>query len=274
MASTAPSSAAASPTAIELLELATSTASLATELIMDRLGSQHTIDTKASDLDLVTEVDRASEELIMSVLLAARPADGIIGEEGANVTGTSGVDWVIDPIDGTTSFVYGLPGFSVSLAARLDGQTVAGVVTAPVIGSTYAAALGHGATHNGRSIGCSDITTMSQALVGTGFSPDHERRTRQGAHFAALIPQIRDIRRMGSAALDLGAVAAGQLDAYFEIGLSEWDWAAGALIVTEAGGHVIAERDETTGRAFIAAAAPGIADALFATLRGLGADTV
>lgn len=263
-----------SPDASELLALAQTTGDAAAELIVTKVGAANTIDTKASNLDLVTEVDRASEELIVDRLLAARPDDGILGEEGSSVTGTSGVDWVIDPIDGTTSFVYGLPGFSVSIAARWQGETVAGYVHAPIIGSRYYAMAGAGTEHNGRTATCSAITDLSTALIGTGFSPDHERRRRQGEHFKALIPNIRDIRRMGSAALDLAAVAAGQLDAYFEVGLSEWDWAAGDLLVREAGGHVIAERDEASGRAFIAAAAPGIADELFALLRSLGADKV
>lgn len=263
-----------SPATNELLELARSTGDAAAELIVTKVGAAKTIDTKASNLDLVTEVDRASEELIVDRLLSLRPNDGILGEEGSSVTGTSGVDWVIDPIDGTTSFVYGLPGFSVSIAARWQGETVVGYVHAPIIGSRYAATLGGATTHNDRTTTCSSITDLSSALVGTGFSPDHERRRRQGEHFKALIPNIRDIRRMGSAALDLASIAAGQLDAYFEVGLSEWDWAAGDLLVRESGGQVIAERDEASGRAFIAAAAPGIADEFFALLRSLNADKV
>lgn len=263
-----------SPAASDLLALAEATGDAAAELIVAKVGAAKSIDTKASNLDLVTEVDRASEELIVERLLAARPNDGILGEEGSSVDGTSGVDWVIDPIDGTTSFVYGLPGFSVSIAARWQGETVAGYVHAPVIGARYSATLGHGTERDGAAASCSPITDLATGLIATGFSPDHERRRRQGEHFNALIPNIRDIRRMGSAALDLAAVAAGQLDAYFEIGLSEWDWAAGDLLVREAGGQTIVERDEASGRAFIAAAAPGIADEFFSLLRSLGADKV
>ncbi|MEM7094354.1 MAG: inositol monophosphatase family protein [Actinomycetota bacterium] len=270
----APSSTSDRPTAHQLLELAKTIGDEAGELILDRVGGAHTIDTKASDLDLVTEVDRASEELIVGRILSARPEDGILGEEGSSVSGTSGVDWVIDPIDGTTSFVYGLPGFSVSIAVRVDGETVAGYVHAPVIGARYAASSGGGLRLDGRTTGCSDITELDKALIGTGFSPDHARRERQGLHFASFIPRVRDIRRMGSAALDLSAVATGQLDGYFEIGLSEWDWAAGELLVREGGGRVIVERDAASGRAFIAAASPGIADVFFAMLRELGADQV
>jgi len=257
----------------ELLRLATEVGAEAAAMILQRLGTHRSLTTKSSELDLVTEVDIAAEHLITERLLAARPDDGIIGEEGTGVATSSGVDWIIDPIDGTTSFVYGLPGFSVSIAARFDGGgLMAGCVHAPVIGSVYAAALGEGATWQGRPAHCSEAPSLKKALVGTGFSPDNERRQRQGQVFAQLIPQVRDIRRMGSAALDLGAVAAGQLDAYFEVGLCEWDYAAGQLLVTEAGGQVVAELDPATGRAFVAAAAPGISDEFFAMLRDLEAD--
>jgi len=262
------------PAPASLLEVATDAAAEAASMVLARAGASFALETKASDIDLVTEVDHASERLLIERLLDARPDDGILGEEGGSIVGTSGVEWVIDPIDGTTSFVYGLPGFSVSVAARIDGETVAAVVNAPAIATVYSAALGHGTTRNGRPVTCTSITELSKAMVATGFSPDHDRRRRQGEHLADLIPDIRDIRRMGSAALDLAAVAAGQVDAYFEIGLAEWDWAAGVLLVAEAGGFVIAERDPDTGRAFVAAAAPGIADALVDRLRSSGADRV
>ena len=258
----------------ELHELACLIGREAAAMVLDRHGELHEADTKASDIDLVTQIDRASEQLITQRLRAARPNDGIVGEEGTAVIGTSGVQWLVDPIDGTTSFFYGLPGFSVSIAARLDGQVVAGCVVAPAINAEYSAVLGRGATMNGEPISCRDTSSLSKALVGTGFAPDHRRRTRQGQMFAAIIPQIRDIRRMGSAALDLSAVAAGQLDAYFEIGLSLWDYAAGVLIAAEAGALTIVEPDHASDRAFVVAAAPGIADELVALLRAHDADTV
>lgn len=258
----------------ELHDLACATAREAAAMVLEHHGELHEVDTKASDIDIVTQIDRASEELIATRLLAARPDDGIVGEEGTGVTSTSGVEWLVDPIDGTTSFFYGLPGFSVSIAARLDGQVVAGAVVAPAITTEYSAMIGRGATMNGEQITCRDTTVLRQALVGTGFAPDHERRARQGAMFAEVIPHIRDIRRMGSAALDLSAVAAGQLDAYFEIGLSLWDYAAGALIAAEAGALTIVEHDDATDRAFVLAAAPGIADELVALLRTQNADKV
>lgn len=258
----------------ELHDLACVTAREAAAMVLERHGEMHQVDTKASDIDLVTEVDRASEVLITERLLAARPDDGIVGEEGASIAGTSGVEWLVDPIDGTTSFVYGLPGFSVSIAARVGDQVVAGCVVAPATTTEYSAVVGEGATMNGSPIRCRPISSLSKALLGTGFSPDHERRTRQGQVFAAIIPQIRDIRRMGSAAVDLCAVAAGQLDGYFEIGLSLWDYAAGALIAAEAGAVTIVEPDHVSERAFLMAAAPEIGDELVALLRALGADKV
>lgn len=258
----------------ELHELACVTGREAAAMVLERHGELHDADTKASDIDIVTEVDRASEVLITERLLAARPNDGIVGEEGASIATTSGVEWLVDPIDGTTSFFYGLPGFSVSIAARVDGQVVAGSVVAPAITTEYSAVLGQGATMNGEAIRCRDTSSLAKALVGTGFAPDHERRARQGQMFAAIIPQIRDIRRMGSAALDLSAVAAGQLDAYFEIGLSLWDYAAGILIAAEAGALTVVEPDEASGRAFILAAAPGIGEDMVALLRAHNADKV
>lgn len=258
----------------QLRELACKTARQAAAMVLSHHGEVHHTDTKASTIDLVTEVDRVSEELISQLLLDARPHDGIIGEEGASITSTSGVEWLVDPIDGTTSFFYGLPGFSVSIAARIGDQVVAGCVVAPAITTEYSAALGNGATMNGDPISCRNTSSLSKALVGTGFSPDQERRARQGQTFAALIPHIRDIRRMGSAALDLSAVAAGQLDAYFEVGLSLWDYAAGVLIASEAGALTVVELDPLSDRAFVLAAAPNISDNFVSLLRAHNADEV
>ena len=243
-------------------------------MVLGRHGELHAVDTKVSDIDLVTEVDRSSEALISERILQARPDDGIVGEEGTGIATASGVEWLVDPIDGTTSFVYGLPGFSVSIAARLGGDVVAGCVVAPAITTEYSAVIGEGATMNGKPISCRETTSLAKALVGTGFSPDHERRARQGEVFAQIIPQIRDIRRMGSAALDLCAVAAGQLDAYFETGLSIWDYAAGQLIAAEAGALTVVEHDAASDRSFVMAAAPGIAGELVALLRDHNADRV
>lgn len=262
------------PAAGELLSLARDVADEASAMVLSRIDERHSIETKASVLDLVTRVDRDSEALIVERVLDARPDDGILGEEGSEVDGTSGVDWVIDPIDGTTSFVYGLPGFAVSIAARIQGETVAAVVVTPAIGASYSASIDGPTILNGTPVTCSDCTDLSRALIATGFSPIDERRCRQAAHVGELLARIRDIRRMGSAAFDLAAVAAGQVDAYYEAGLAEWDFAAGELLARRAGCRVIVDRDQASGRAFIAAAAPGIADEFFEILVSGGYDQV
>ena len=191
--------------------------------------------TKSSTTDLVTVHDRAAEEAIVAGLGAARPDDAIVGEEGTNRAGTSGISWFVDPIDGTTNFVYDLPLWSTSIAATDAEGALVGAVYAPALGELFAAARGRGATLDGRPIGCSDRTEVALALVGTGFSYLPERRRQQAALVAEVIGAVRDVRRLGSAALDLCFVAAGRYDAYFETGLNSWDAAAGELIAREAG---------------------------------------
>lgn len=197
-------------------------------------GVSHT-STKSSETDMVTEFDQASERLIVDGLLRERPNDAIVGEEGTDTPGTSGIRWLIDPIDGTTNFLYGLPGYAVSIAARDDHETLAGAVYVPATDEMFSAALGHGATLDGQPISCSTTTTLSHALVATGFSYLPERRARQAARLASLIPLVRDVRRLGAASVDLCYVAAGRLDTYFEQWLGPWDIAAGELIAREAG---------------------------------------
>jgi len=191
--------------------------------------------TKSSATDMVTEFDRASEALIVTGILQARPHDAIIGEEGTDTTGTSGVDWLIDPIDGTTNFLYGLPGWAVSIAARTEEGTQVGVVYVPATDELFTAFAGGGASLNGMPITCSTTDQLSLALVGTGFSYQPERRGAQARRVAELLPQVRDVRRFGAAAADLCYVAAGRLDVYFEQWLGPWDLAAGELIAREAG---------------------------------------
>jgi myo-inositol-1(or 4)-monophosphatase len=191
--------------------------------------------TKSTATDLVTAFDKAAERTIVAGLGAARPADGIVGEEGTDHPGTSGIDWFVDPIDGTTNFVYDLPLWSTSIAAGdADGMLV-GVVYAPVLGELFAASRGGGATLNGQPIRCSDRVDLPLALVATGFAYDAARRRVQAAVLTEVIGGVRDVRRLGSAALDLCYVAAGRYDAYYETGLSSWDGAAGELIAREAG---------------------------------------
>lgn len=184
---------------------------------------------------MVTEFDRAAEEQIVGRLRRKRPLDGIVGEEGSDTAGTSGVHWLIDPIDGTTNFLYGLPGWAVSVAALDDDGALAGAVYVPAFDELFTATRGGGALLDGQPIRCGEVTDPATALVATGFGYTADRRARQGARVARLLPQVRDIRRFGAASVDLCYVAAGRLDAYFEEGLGPWDFAAGELIAREAG---------------------------------------
>lgn len=222
----------------ELLDLATQVALAAGAVLGDRQGAAGRVSYKTTETDPVTEADRASERLITELLLAARPDDGLLGEEGAERAGSSGLRWVIDPLDGTVNYLYGMPAYAVSIACEDAQGGLVGVVHQPARSVTYAAVRGGGAFANGRPLAVNDPVPLPHALVGTGFSYDAERRALQGAVLAQVLPQVRDIRRVGSAALDLCMVAAGMLDAYYEDTTSHWDWAAGALIAREAGARV------------------------------------
>jgi len=194
--------------------------------------------TKSTATDMVTEFDRACEELIVAGLQAARPHDGIVGEEGTDQEGTSGIDWLVDPIDGTTNFLYGLPGWAVSIAARGAEGTLVGAVYVPATDELFTARAGEGAQLNGNPIRCSGTTDLAVTLVATGFAYSTELRRGQAARAGALLPHVRDIRRLGAASTDLCHVAAGRVDAYYEEWLGPWDIAAGELIAREAGCHV------------------------------------
>jgi len=193
------------------------------------------IETKSSATDLVTQVDRAAEEFLREAILSKRPDDGILGEEGTSVQGSSGIDWVIDPLDGTTNFVYGHPGFAVSIGISIDNVPSVGVVHDPLHGDIFSAKRGEGAYRNGQVARPSQVSSLELALVATGFSYSAQRRAEQAHIINSLLPQVRDIRRMGSAALDLCSAACGRVDAYFEFGLAPWDMAGGAIIASEAG---------------------------------------
>ncbi|WP_082518610.1 MULTISPECIES: inositol monophosphatase family protein [unclassified Rhodococcus (in: high G+C Gram-positive bacteria)] len=203
------------------------------------------VQSKSTPTDPVTVVDTETEHVIRDLLSRLRPDDAVLGEEGGgDSVAPSGVRWVLDPIDGTVNFLYGIPAYSVSVAAQIDGTSVAGAVEDVVGRRTYAASTGSGAweSEDGgewKRLQANDIDDVALALVATGFGYDSARRRRQGAIIADLLPEVRDVRRIGSAALDLCMVAAGRVDAHFEHGLSPWDWAAGALIAAEAGARVI-----------------------------------
>ena len=208
--------------------------------VADRLtrsldGDGPRVSTKSTLTDLVTDLDTWAETHIAERILAARPDDGLLGEEGADRAGTSGVTWSIDPIDGTVNFVHGLPGFCVSIAAEVDGRSVAGVVVSPLHGDVFTATIGGGAQRNDREVHCARGIELPRAVVGTGFAYDPARRIRQAEVLTRVIGEIADVRRGGAAALDLCSVACGRLDGYWEVGLNPWDHAAGALIATEAG---------------------------------------
>ena len=229
----------------ELLALALRVAREAGVLLMDRPAT-FDISSKSTAIDIATQMDLASETLIVSALLAARPDDGIIGEEGASRPSRSGITWVIDPVDGTVNYLYGLPGWNISIGAKDEQGRLVGVVHAPTVNSTWTAMRGKGAWFNESPISCNDPISLDRALIGTGFAYDVRARVEQGRIAAALLPQIRDLRRMGSAAVDLCYVAMGAFDGYFEIGLKEWDSAAGALIAQEAGAIVSVTEGDLT----------------------------
>lgn len=262
------------PPGRELVELAASLAveagSVVGELAARARGSAA---TKSSSTDLVTEADRSAEELITRGILAVRPDDGIVGEEGAHHQGSTSVLWHIDPIDGTTNYVYAIPAFSVSIAAEVDGRIEAGVVFDPSNGELYAAIRGAGATCNEERLQCRPATELATALVATGFGYRPELRRWQAEVLVGLIAEIRDIRRFGSAALDLCAVAAGRVDAYYERGLNRWDLAAGSLVAAEAGATVANLRGGQPDASCALAAAPELFVSLRARLLELGADT-
>ncbi|WP_206507311.1 inositol monophosphatase family protein [Streptomyces chrestomyceticus] len=256
----------------ELIGLALEAARRAGELLRDgRPADLGVAATKTSPIDVVTEMDIASEKLITGFLAEHRPDDGFLGEEGASVAGSSGVRWVVDPVDGTVNYLYGLPSWAVSIAAEKDGEAVAGVVAAPMRGETYHAVLGGGAFRNGEPVRCRPAPPLSQALIGTGFAYLSERRAAQAEVLRTLLPQVRDIRRGGSAAIDLCDVACGRLDGYYERGLNPWDMAAGALIAREAGALTGGRPGGPASNDLVVAASPDVFATLQPLLEELGA---
>jgi myo-inositol-1(or 4)-monophosphatase len=224
------------------------------------------IETKSSGTDMVSEADRSAEALIVSRLASERPDDGVVGEEGADRPSRSGITWVVDPLDGTTNFLYGYPSWCVSIACRDADGYLAAAIYDPLRDELHRAARGRGATRNGAPIAVSAVTTLDQALVSTGFSYASEGRRRQAVAALEVIPRVRDIRRGGSAALDLAWVASGRLDGFYELGLNEWDRAAGMMLVAEAGG-VAGLFPSPFEPPLVVAAGPRLHDALSALVR-------
>jgi myo-inositol-1(or 4)-monophosphatase len=259
----------------ELLALAQPIAHEVGEALLASLAAgPPVVTTKSTATDLVTEMDRWAEHQITERILAARPHDGVMGEEGAEIAGTSGVSWSIDPIDGTVNFVHGIAGFNVSIAALVEGTTVAAAVCSPAHGELFTATLGGGAHLDGRALRCASPASLSAAVIATGFAYDPARRRRQAEALARAIDRFADVRRFGAAALDLCWVAAGRLDGYFERGLNHWDHAAGALIAREAGAVVSGIDGEEPSDALLIAAGPTIWQPLADVLRDAGAHRV
>ena len=266
-----------------LLRIAVAAAAEAGRLLASWRGDERpeVVQTKSSPTDIVTEMDRRSEALITTRIRAYRPGDTVLGEEGGQTAGgpvgdggqPGRVRWIVDPLDGTVNYLYGLRDWAVSIAAEVDGSVVAGVVEVPRHGETFTAATGQGAwLHRGEAklaLHCSPGVPLDRALVGTGFGYDPGRRRVQGEVVAALLPFIRDIRRGGSAAVDLCSVAAGRLDAFYERGLNYWDFAAGGLIAREAGALVGGLAGRTESNSMTVAAGPGLYQQLEAFLSQL-----
>jgi myo-inositol-1(or 4)-monophosphatase len=268
------------PLLLELEELAVAAAGAAGRFIVEQRPRELGVaDTKSSVNDIVTVMDRQSEALLRGHLLSVRPDDGILGEEDGTSEGVSGITWVIDPIDGTVNYLYEIPAYCVSVAAVIGdpgvpGQwrPVAGAICNPLTGEIFHARLGGGAQvlrGDEERIKVNTVGVLVQSLVATGFGYVADVRARQGEVLAAILPEIRDIRRAGSAALDLCSVACGMVDAYYESGLNAWDLAAGWIIATEAGATVTGLNNEPPGQAAVVAAGPGIHAALLSRLEAL-----
>jgi myo-inositol-1(or 4)-monophosphatase len=265
----------------ELEDLAVAAARAAGQFIVhERPRGLGVVGTKSSITDVVTVMDQQSEALLRAHLLGARPDDAILGEEDGASEGTSGITWVIDPIDGTVNYLYQIPAYCVSVAAVIGdpgtpGQwkPVAGAVCNPLTAAVYHARVGGGAyvlrDEQDTAIEVNPVDVLLESLVATGFGYRAEVRARQGEVLAAILPEIRDIRRAGSAALDLCAVACGTVDAYYESGLNPWDLAAGWLIATEAGALVSGLNHVAPGEAAVVAAGPRVHGLLLSRLEAL-----
>jgi myo-inositol-1(or 4)-monophosphatase len=247
----------------KLLDLALRIAREAALLVRTRREEGvHVAATKSSATDVVTDADRASEALILERILADRPDDGILGEEGSDTAGTSGVRWIVDPIDGTVNYFLGLAQYAVSIGVEVDGQVQAGVVVNAATGEEFTAVRGGGAFRDGRPIAVRPARSLDRAVISTGFNYELPVRRIQAAAVAELVVRVADIRRFGSCALDLCALAAGQSDGYVEEGCLPWDHAAGGLIAREAGA-VVEVLTGAAGRALVVAApAPAYDDFL------------
>jgi myo-inositol-1(or 4)-monophosphatase len=266
----------------DLLELACRVAVAAGRLLIGSGGRPEVVATKSSPTDVVTEADRAAEALIRDLIGDARPGDRILGEEGGETGSGSGIRWIVDPLDGTVNYLYGLPDWAVSVAAEVDGAVVAGAVFVPRRDELFSAGLGGGAWLSSGALdwrgedtvppvklACNPDVPLDRALVATGFGYEAGRRLVQGQVVAGVLPRVRDIRRGGSAAVDLCSVASGSVDAYYERGVNLWDIAAGALIASEAGARVTGLHGRPAGPSMTVAAAPPLLGELHDLLASL-----
>ena len=253
----------------ELLELATYAARRGGELLLEHYRRDATgVSAKSTPTDLVSDADRESEDLIKELISKERPEDGFLAEESDEEVGSGALTWIIDPLDGTVNFLFRIPMWCVSIAARDDDGTLIGVVHDPNHDETFAAARGQGTTLNGAPIRVSDKAELSQALVGTGFAYDVPTRTVQAGVVERVLPKVRDIRRGGSAALDLSYLSCGRLDGFYEAHMQEWDKAAGVLLIQEAGGVVSKLEDPFNNAHGVIAANPTLHPALSALVLG------
>lgn len=252
----------------ELLEIAVDAARAAGELLLGRFGAAASgLSTKSSGTDPVSDADRDAESLIVRKVSEARPGDGILAEEGGSAPAASGVRWVIDPLDGTVNFLYSIPHWAVSIAVEDASGTLAGVVFDACRGELFTAVRDGPAELGGRPISCSRQTQPARALIATGFGYDPDARVEQARVAGRLIGRVRDLRRAGTASLDLAWTACGRLDGYYESGLSRWDLDAGALLVRCAGGRTSELPVPIAGRDGIVASGAGLHDALLAVVR-------
>jgi myo-inositol-1(or 4)-monophosphatase len=253
---------------MSLLEVAVQAARAGAEVLVPRFGRERALAAKSTPTDLVSEADLASERAIRAVLAAQRPDDGVLGEEGTgDLAGTSGLRWVVDPLDGTIDYLYGIGQWCVSVAVEDDAGGVAAVVLDPLRDELWTAQRGGGAQLNGRRLEApGEVAALDRALVATGFGYDAAVREAQGRLVASLLPHVRDIRRAGAAALDLVWTAAGRHDAYYEFGVKHWDWAAGVLVCREAGRTVRELPGHGVLPSGIAVAPDGLLDELLSRL--------
>ena len=252
----------------ELLEVAVAAARRGGDVLLERYGGDLEVATKTTPTDLVSDADRAAEEAVLSLLAERRPDDGVLSEEGGREASETGIRWIVDPLDGTVNYYFGIPVWSVSIAAEDEKGTVVGVVHDVLHSETFSACRGEGARLNGKPIRVSDSGDLDTALIGTGFAYSAEARVVQAERMPRILPRVRDVRRAGSAAIDLSWVACGRLDGFFESPMNPWDKAAGVLLVQEAGGVVSelpAPLDEQHG---VIAAGPELHDRLVTLILG------